>query len=191
MVRKNIVEGQYVTEGEAMFEIADLSHVWVQAQIYEDQVASFASGRRSRPPGILPRRGLPGKGRFHRPGTQPDHPDRQRPLRPAQPRATASARDVRDRDPEDPGGRHPGLSDPVRGGSFLRRPGSARQHDGGGAENLPGDQGEAGLHGRPDCGRSGAEEGLGLLPRLPTQVQGRTGQVPGRALSADSANGGS
>ena len=51
VVRKNIVEGQYVTEGEAMFEIADLSHVWVQAQIYEDQIA-LVSGkvRRSRRP---------------------------------------------------------------------------------------------------------------------------------------------
>jgi len=44
VVRKNIVEGQYVTEGEAMFEVADLSHVWVQAQIYEDQFANVREG---------------------------------------------------------------------------------------------------------------------------------------------------
>ena len=33
-----------------MFEVADLSHVWVQAQVYEDQFAR--SGRRNgaRPP---------------------------------------------------------------------------------------------------------------------------------------------
>ena len=44
VVRKNIVEGQYVTEGEAMFEVADLCHVWVQAQIYEDQVDRIRAG---------------------------------------------------------------------------------------------------------------------------------------------------
>ncbi len=38
VVKKNVVEGQYIMEGEAMFEIADLTHVWVQAQIYEDQI---------------------------------------------------------------------------------------------------------------------------------------------------------
>jgi Cu(I)/Ag(I) efflux system membrane fusion protein len=45
VVRKNIVEGQYVTEGEAMFEVADLSHVWVQAQIYEDQLDMVRQGQ--------------------------------------------------------------------------------------------------------------------------------------------------
>jgi Cu(I)/Ag(I) efflux system membrane fusion protein len=45
VVRKNVVEGQYVSEGEAMFEIADLSHVWVQAQIYEDQFALVRVGQ--------------------------------------------------------------------------------------------------------------------------------------------------
>jgi membrane fusion protein, copper/silver efflux system len=45
VVRKNIVEGQYLSEGEAMFEIADLSHVWVQAKIYEDQVDRIRLGQ--------------------------------------------------------------------------------------------------------------------------------------------------
>ena len=45
VVRKNIVEGQYVSEGEAMFEVADLSHVWVQAKIYEDQVDRVRLGQ--------------------------------------------------------------------------------------------------------------------------------------------------
>jgi len=44
VVRKNIVEGHYVSEGEAMFEIADLSHVWVQAKIFEDQVDRIRLG---------------------------------------------------------------------------------------------------------------------------------------------------
>lgn len=45
VVRKNVVEGQYVAEGEAMFEIADLSHVWIQAQVYEDQVGLVQVGQ--------------------------------------------------------------------------------------------------------------------------------------------------
>jgi membrane fusion protein, copper/silver efflux system len=45
VVRKNIFEGQYVSEGEAMFDIADLSHVWVQAKIYEDQVDRVRLGQ--------------------------------------------------------------------------------------------------------------------------------------------------
>jgi Cu(I)/Ag(I) efflux system membrane fusion protein len=38
VVRKNVVQGQYVAEGDPLFEIADLSHVWILAQVYEDQV---------------------------------------------------------------------------------------------------------------------------------------------------------
>lgn len=45
VVRKNVVEGQYVSEGEAMFEVADLSHVWVQAQVYEDQLGLVSVGQ--------------------------------------------------------------------------------------------------------------------------------------------------
>ncbi|WP_435007604.1 efflux RND transporter periplasmic adaptor subunit [Tundrisphaera lichenicola] len=46
IVRKNVVEGQYVSEGEAMFEVADLGHVWIQAQIYEDQIALVRVGQK-------------------------------------------------------------------------------------------------------------------------------------------------
>ncbi len=45
VTRKNVVEGQYVAEGETMFEIADLSHVWVQAQVYENQFAALKIGQ--------------------------------------------------------------------------------------------------------------------------------------------------
>ena len=45
VTRKSVVEGQYVSEGEAMFEIADLSHVWVQAQVYEDQFSALKLGQ--------------------------------------------------------------------------------------------------------------------------------------------------
>jgi Cu(I)/Ag(I) efflux system membrane fusion protein len=45
VVRKNIVEGQYLAEGEPMFEIADLSHVWILAQVYEDQIGRVRVGQ--------------------------------------------------------------------------------------------------------------------------------------------------
>jgi len=45
VIDKKIVEGQYVAEGESMFEVADLSHVWIQAQVYEDQVSLVRVGQ--------------------------------------------------------------------------------------------------------------------------------------------------
>jgi Cu(I)/Ag(I) efflux system membrane fusion protein len=45
VVRKSVVEGQYVAEGDPLFEIADLSHVWIMAQVYEDQVGLVQVGQ--------------------------------------------------------------------------------------------------------------------------------------------------
>jgi Cu(I)/Ag(I) efflux system membrane fusion protein len=45
VARKNVVKGQIVEEGEVMFELADISHVWVKAQIFEDQVALVRPGQ--------------------------------------------------------------------------------------------------------------------------------------------------
>jgi len=45
VLKKNLVQGQYVAEGQAMFEIADLSQVWVKAQVYEDQVGLVHVGQ--------------------------------------------------------------------------------------------------------------------------------------------------
>jgi len=45
VIRRNIVEGKYVSEGEAMFEVADLSRVWVKARVYENQVALVRVGQ--------------------------------------------------------------------------------------------------------------------------------------------------
>ncbi|MBX9654792.1 efflux RND transporter periplasmic adaptor subunit [bacterium] len=38
IIRKGVVEGQYVEEGTVLYEVADLSSVWIAAQIYEDDV---------------------------------------------------------------------------------------------------------------------------------------------------------
>lgn len=45
VVKKNVVAGQEVPEGYAMFEVADLQTVWVQAQVYEHQVGSIHMGQ--------------------------------------------------------------------------------------------------------------------------------------------------
>lgn len=38
VIRKYIREGQYVQEGMPLFDVADLSTVWIQAQVYEDDL---------------------------------------------------------------------------------------------------------------------------------------------------------
>ncbi len=45
VLKKSIVEGQYVQEGSPLYEIADLSNVWVQARIYEDQLPYTSVGQ--------------------------------------------------------------------------------------------------------------------------------------------------
>jgi Cu(I)/Ag(I) efflux system membrane fusion protein len=38
IIKKYVKEGQYVDEGSPLYDIADLSSVWVQAQVYEDDI---------------------------------------------------------------------------------------------------------------------------------------------------------
>ncbi len=45
VVHKNAVEGKYVKEGENLYQIADLSNVWVLADIYESDLASIEKGQ--------------------------------------------------------------------------------------------------------------------------------------------------
>ncbi len=45
VIKKNVYEGQYALEETVLFEIADLSRVWVDAQIYEDQLAHVRLGQ--------------------------------------------------------------------------------------------------------------------------------------------------
>ena len=39
VIRKYQVEGAYVDEGAPLYDVADLSTVWVEAQVYEDEIA--------------------------------------------------------------------------------------------------------------------------------------------------------
>jgi Cu(I)/Ag(I) efflux system membrane fusion protein len=39
VIKKYVREGQYVREGTPLYDVADLSTVWIQAQVYEDDLA--------------------------------------------------------------------------------------------------------------------------------------------------------
>ncbi len=49
VIKKYIREGQYVDEGTPLYDIADLSTVWIQAQIYEDDLAFLPSEQAHKP----------------------------------------------------------------------------------------------------------------------------------------------
>jgi Cu(I)/Ag(I) efflux system membrane fusion protein len=44
IISKNVREGQYVQEGTPLYDLADLSTVWIQAQVYEDDLAILPVG---------------------------------------------------------------------------------------------------------------------------------------------------
>lgn len=46
VTQKLVVPQQYVVQGQALFQVADLSTVWVEADVYEQDVAKVAIGQR-------------------------------------------------------------------------------------------------------------------------------------------------
>ncbi|MBW3598189.1 MAG: efflux RND transporter periplasmic adaptor subunit [Planctomycetes bacterium] len=44
VVRRHIQEGQYVSEGDVLFEVADLSTLWLFADVYEDELPLVEEG---------------------------------------------------------------------------------------------------------------------------------------------------
>src|SRR5262249_20116648 len=44
VLRKYQVEGEYVEEGARLYDVADLSGVWIEAQVYEDELAFLQEG---------------------------------------------------------------------------------------------------------------------------------------------------
>src|SRR5262249_19620445 len=44
VIRKYQVEGEYVEEGARLYDVADLSTVWIEGQVYEDEVAFLHEG---------------------------------------------------------------------------------------------------------------------------------------------------
>jgi Cu(I)/Ag(I) efflux system membrane fusion protein len=45
VINKYVREGQYVAEGTALYEVADLSTVWIQGQVYEDDIPFLPAGK--------------------------------------------------------------------------------------------------------------------------------------------------
>jgi Cu(I)/Ag(I) efflux system membrane fusion protein len=48
VTRKNAVRGAYVDAGTTLFEVADLGHVWVLADIYENEMAHMRIGQKAK-----------------------------------------------------------------------------------------------------------------------------------------------
>lgn len=72
VVKKNVVEGQEVQEGTTMFEVADLGHLWIQAQVYEHQIGLVREGQRVEAAvDAFPGRVFPGRVAFVRPSVDP------------------------------------------------------------------------------------------------------------------------
>jgi len=46
VIHKNALEGKYVKEGENLYEIADLSNLWIQAEIYEYEMSLIQKGQK-------------------------------------------------------------------------------------------------------------------------------------------------
>jgi Cu(I)/Ag(I) efflux system membrane fusion protein len=44
VIKKYVFEGEYVEEGAMLFDVADLSTVWIQGQVYEDDIAFLKEG---------------------------------------------------------------------------------------------------------------------------------------------------
>ena len=72
LLRKNVVEGQEVAEGFAMFEVADLDRVWILAQLYENQLGLVREGQTvDATVEAFPGRVFPGKVEFLQPQVDP------------------------------------------------------------------------------------------------------------------------
>ena len=49
VIEKYVVEGQYVDEGSPLYDVADLSSVWVQAQVYEEDFPFLPQAQSHKP----------------------------------------------------------------------------------------------------------------------------------------------
>jgi Cu(I)/Ag(I) efflux system membrane fusion protein len=72
VVERKVTSGQYVNAGEALFSVADLSTVWVKADVYEFQVTQIRPGQMVEiTSDALPDKVLHGRVDFIEPGANP------------------------------------------------------------------------------------------------------------------------
>ena len=126
VVAKNAVAGVAVQPGTVLFEVADLSQVWVTADIYEQDISRIHVGQKARLElSSFPARAAHGQGAVHLPGARRGQPDaagaarvqeQDRPQRPA-----PATRDVRHRLPRSARGRRASWCRPRRSSTPARR----------------------------------------------------------------------
>ena len=112
VVGKNAVAGVAVQPGTALFEVADLSQVWVTAEVYEQDISRIRVGQAARLElAAFPGESHAGKVQFIYPVLDREQPNAARAARVPEPRrpqrAAPAARHVRHRLPR-PAGRRPG-----------------------------------------------------------------------------------
>ena len=88
--------GSNVEPGMMLFEVADLSAVWVEADVYEKDIAALRPGQTVEAAvEAIPNRTFHGKLALVYPQPRCGHADQPRPLRVGQPRRPTAARHVR------------------------------------------------------------------------------------------------
>jgi Cu(I)/Ag(I) efflux system membrane fusion protein len=72
VVERKVTQGQYVNAGDTLFTVADLSQVWIKADVYEDQLPQIRSGQEVEiKSDALPNRTLHGRVDFIEPAANP------------------------------------------------------------------------------------------------------------------------
>ncbi len=72
VVERRVTQGQYVNAGDTLFTVADLSQVWIKADVYEDQLPQIRSGQEVEiKSDALPNRTLHGRVDFIEPAANP------------------------------------------------------------------------------------------------------------------------
>lgn len=72
VVERKVTQGQYVNTGDTLFTVADLSQVWIKADVYEDQLPQIRRGQQVEiTTDALPNRTLHGQVDFIEPAANP------------------------------------------------------------------------------------------------------------------------
>ena len=194
VVQKMAVHGMRVTPADTLFDIADLSHLWVLADVYESDLPSLRLGMEGRAQRRLPaRQGVAGPRHLRRPDRRGEDAHGQGAGRGREPGRGAEAGHVRGRPPAERSRRGP--RGPGQRGDQRRRPRRLVFLDRGDGRLEPREvqlgvkrigEGFAGPV-RPRGGRSGRD--LGQLPaRLGVEPQGRAlRDAAGRERAGDRA----
>ena len=169
VLRKYVLEGDTIDEGARLFDVADLSTVWIEAQVFEDDLAFLQQGpRRPRLSQGVPQPGVHQHARLHPPAPGRRDAHAQGALRPGQPRPRPAAGHVRHgsvRRAGDGVGRGFRAGGGTAGGAHRRRPHRPRAVRAGGTDGRIG-AGVAGAgRGEADPVRAGSGAGRSRQPR--------------------------